>query len=291
MIWRTERSKLVLEEEGLIMGILNTTPDSFSDGGRYETLDSALSHARQMIADGVGIIDVGGESTRPGAVGVSTEEEIQRTEPLIAAIREIWDGMISIDTQKADVAAAALRAGADIVNDVSGLRADKRMAQICADLGCGVVIMHMRGEPGTMQQAPVYTDVVQEVADFFLKRQEDLISKGIDPQCLVYDPGIGFGKTFEHNMALLAGVEFLAPPGRPLMLGVSRKSFLQKISGAECPEARDAPTHAITVLTRGVNILLHRVHDVAGNMAALRAAEALLSARRPEHLALGEVDS
>jgi dihydropteroate synthase len=258
------------------MGILNVTPDSFSDGGRHDSGPAALDHARRMIAEGAAIIDIGGESTRPGAAPVDTAGEIARTMPVVAALRAEWDGWISIDTTKAAVAAAALDAGADLVNDVSGLLADPAMPGVCAASGCGVVVMHMQGDPRTMQHAPHYADVVAEVHAFFAARLEALTIAGIHPEALCFDPGIGFGKTLAHNLALLRALDRLGPPGRPLLLGVSRKSFIGQLLGPSDPAQRDGPTAAITSLARAKGIMLHRVHAVRPNLEALRIAEAML---------------
>lgn len=275
MIWKTNGRNLELSAQAQVMGILNVTPDSFSDGGKFDSPDSALAHARQMISQGAAIIDIGGESTRPGATPVSADEEIQRTIPVIRAIRAEWDGLISIDTMKASVAREALAAGADIINDVSGLTADPEMAAVCATSDCGIVIMHMQGTPADMQDSPAYSDVVAEVRGFFAERLADLSKLGIDPARICFDPGIGFGKTLEHNLALLRNLDSLSPAGRPLLLGISRKSFLAKITAANEPPDHDAPTIALTALARSRGIMLHRVHDVKGNLAALRSAEAM----------------
>ena len=260
------------------MGILNVTPDSFSDGGAHFGVKMALEHARAMIGEGARIIDVGGESTRPGALPVAAEEEIARTVPVIAALRAEWDGLISIDTTKASVARAALAAGADIVNDVSGLTADEEMMEVCADSGCGVVAMHMQGDPRTMQLAPRYTDVVAEVRGVFEERLANLVAAGISAEAICFDPGIGFGKTLEHNLTLLRGLEKLATGGRPLLLGVSRKSFIGRILGSGEMEAREWPTVAITANAREQGVMLHRVHAVRPNVEALRMMEAILGA-------------
>jgi dihydropteroate synthase len=260
------------------MGILNVTPDSFSDGGRHAGLEEGLEQARRMIAEGAMIVDIGGESTRPGAAEVAAGEEIARTRPVVAALRAEWDGLISIDTMKAEVAAAALAAGADIVNDVSGLVADPAMAGVCAAGGCGVVVMHMQGDPRTMQRAPRYDDVVAEVRAFFEERLAALGAAGIDPEALCFDPGIGFGKTLEHNLALLRAVPALAPGGRPLLLGVSRKSFIGKVLGSADLADRAWPTVALTARARDAGVMLHRVHDVKPNLEALRMTEAILQA-------------
>ena len=276
MRWKTARSRLERGHRGIIMGILNVTPDSFSDGGRHGSLDRALEHARRMIAEGAEIIDVGGESTRPGAAEVSVDEEIERTRPVVAALRAEWDGLISIDTMKSPVAAAALEAGADIVNDVSGLTADPAMVEVCAKGGCGVVVMHMQGDPRTMQLAPSYEDVVAEVRGFFEERLAALVAAGIDPEAICFDPGIGFGKSVEHNLALLRALRDLGVGGRPLLLGVSRKSFIEKVLGSTDLADRAWPTVAITARSREAGVMIHRVHDVKPNVEALRMTEAIL---------------
>ena len=258
------------------MGILNVTPDSFSDGGHHANAAGALAHARAMIAEGAALIDIGGESTRPGADPVSEADEIERTVPVVAALRAFWDGLISIDTSKAAVAAAALAAGADIVNDVSGLRADPGMPGLCAASGCGVVVMHMQGEPRTMQSAPHYTDVVAELRVFFAERMAALTGAGISPEALCFDPGIGFGKGLDHNLALLRALDRISPPGRPLLLGVSRKSFIGRLLGTNDLALRDWPTVALTSRAREQGVMLHRVHAVRPNLEALRMTEAIL---------------
>ncbi len=269
-----------LDRRGRIMGILNTTPDSFSDGGLASGPVPAMDHARRMIAEGAEIIDIGGESTRPGAAEVSEQEEIARTIPVIRALRAEWDGWISIDTSKATVAEAALAAGADIVNDVTGLR-DPAMVSVCAASGCGVVAMHMQGQPRTMQLAPSYGDVVREIREFFEERHATLTAAGIHPEALCFDPGIGFGKTVEHNLDLLRSLGHLSVHHRPLLLGVSRKSFLGKILGENDIGAREWPTVALTTLGREKGVMLHRVHSVKINREALRMTEAILTGATP----------
>lgn len=276
MIWKIQREPLHLDQTARVMGILNVTPDSFSDGGRHDQLETALEHARRMIAEGAAILDIGGESTRPGSLPVPPDEEIRRVVPVIASIRNLWDGWISVDTSKAEVADAALRAGADIVNDVSGLRSDPEMAAVCANHQCGVVVMHMQGEPRTMQVAPHYEDVVREVAEFFDERMETLTQAGIAAESLCFDPGIGFGKSLAHNLSLLRAIDQLAPEGRPLLLGVSRKSFIGMILGDQDLTLRDWPTVAVTARARENGVMLHRVHEVRPNVEALRMVEAIL---------------
>lgn len=276
MIWKTRRGPLDLTRHGQMMGILNVTPDSFSDGGRHLGLECALTHARLMISEGAAMIDIGGQSTRPGAASVSAADEINRTIPVVSALRAEWDGLISIDTSKAAVAEAALAAGADIVNDVTGLRGDPAMAEICVANGCGVVVMHMQGEPQTMQTTPQYADVVAEVREFFVERMEALVRAGIHPESLCFDPGIGFGKALHHNLALLRALENLSPIGRPLLLGVSRKSFIGASLKTNDLALRDWPTVAITSKAREQGVMLHRVHAVRPNLEAMRMIEAIL---------------
>ena len=277
--WKHRRGVLDLGGSGALMGVLNVTPDSFSDGGRYLGVDEAVAHGLAMVEAGAAIIDLGGESTRPGADPVPADEQIRRTRPVIETLRRRTGAVISIDTTLAGVAAAALEAGADIVNDVSGLRGDPAMAGVCAAAGAGVVVMHMQGEPRTMQVAPVYEDVVAEVRSFFAVQAASAVAAGIDPAALVFDPGIGFGKSLEHNLALLRAVGSLAPsPGRPMLLGVSRKSFIGRVLGSEDPADRAWATVALTSLGREKGARVFRVHDVAPNGQALRLTEAVLGA-------------
>ncbi|WP_234044643.1 dihydropteroate synthase [Haloferula rosea] len=257
------------------MGILNVTPDSFSDGGRHAGPEAAQVQAQRLIAEGADIIDVGGESTRPGAEPVGLEAEIGRVVPVIEALRSDWDGLISIDTMKPGVARAALEAGADIVNDVSGLR-DPEMIGVCVDSGCGVVAMHMQGEPRTMQMAPVYEDVVAELRDYFAERLQCFLEAGMDPECVAFDPGIGFGKSLEHNLQLIRGLEGLQVGDRPLLIGLSRKSFIGKLLESDRMEDREWPTVALTAWTRESGARIHRVHDVRPNREALRMVEAVM---------------
>lgn len=275
MLWKSRRKTLDLSRQAEVMGILNVTPDSFSDGGRFSHVHHALEHARQLIAEGAAIIDVGGESTRPGATPVSADEEIARTAPVIAALRNEWGGWISIDTTKAAVAEAAIAAGADIVNDISGLRADPAMADLCAERGCAVVVMHMQGKPQTMQESPQYDDVVAEVRAFFEERLATLTHAGIVAEAICFDPGIGFGKLLEHNLALLNSLDSLCPAGQPLLLGVSRKSFIGQLLGDQDLTLRDWPTVALSARAREQGIMLHRVHQVRPNLDALRMIEAV----------------
>ncbi len=261
------------------MGVLNVTPDSFSDGGRFFDPDRAIAHAKTMIAQGADVIDVGGESTRPGAGTIDAEEEKRRVLPVITELRRHADTLISIDTSKAEVAEAALEAGAKIINDVTGGRGDKAMWPLAAERRCAVIVMHMQGTPRTMQMAPHYDDVVAEVGEFFRQQYACAIKLGIDPMTLGFDPGIGFGKTPAHNLALLKNLPLMRVGDQPLVVGVSRKSFLRKIAGSNGSE-RDPllPTVAFTSLLRVTGADVLRVHDVKENLEALRVADALRNA-------------
>jgi dihydropteroate synthase len=275
--WKVGGEIFDLSSRGWIMGVLNVTPDSFSDGGRFFQTSQALAEARKMIGAGANIIDIGGESTRPGADPVDVAEEKRRVIPVIKELA--GEELISIDTSKAEVAAAALDAGAKIVNDVTGGRGDEAMWPLLADRGAGFIIMHMQGTPRTMQRAPSYRDVVAEVADFFRQQYACALKFGIDPMMLAFDPGIGFGKTLGQNLSLLKNLPRLRVHDRPLIVGVSRKSFLGKISGHNGSiHHRLLPTVAFTSLLRmnGADVL--RVHDVEENVEALRVADALRSA-------------
>jgi dihydropteroate synthase len=231
-----------------------------------------------MAAEGAEIIDVGGESTRPGAEAVSVDEELSRVIPVIEQLREIISGFISIDTSKAVVARAALDAGATIVNDVTAGRADSEMFAVAAEKKAALILMHMRGTPRTMQAAPRYDDVVGDVANFFRQQYEHALECGVDSMAIAFDPGIGFGKTVEHNLALLGHLQRLRTQNRPLVVGVSRKSSLGKMIGSNAMEDLLAPTVAFTALLRERRANVLRVHDVKENVAALRATEALLEA-------------
>jgi len=274
--WKIAGEIFDLSTRGWIMGVLNVTPDSFSDGGRFFQAPQALAEARKMIANGANIIDVGGESTRPGAEPVDVAEEKRRVIPIVEELA--GETLLSIDTSKAEVAAAALDAGAKIVNDVTGGRGDDAMWPLLAERGAAFIMMHMKGTPPTMQRAPFYRDVVAEVADFFRQQYACAIKFGLDPMTLAFDPGIGFGKTLEHNLSLLKSLPRLRINDRPIVVGVSRKSFLGKISGHNGSiHNRLLPTVAFTslLLMNGADVL--RVHDVEENVEALRVADALRS--------------
>src|SRR2546423_14027899 len=271
--WKIGDRIVNLSGRGMIMGVLNVTPDSFSDGGDFFDRETAVTRGIQIAAEGADILDVGGESTRPGAESVSAEQELQRVVPVIEKLRGKIDIPISIDTSKAEVAAAALDAGASIINDVSGGRADEEMLPLAAKRKAALVVVHMKGEPRTMQKNPHYGDVIGEVANFFRQQYSRAIECGIDPLRLAFDPGIGFGKTSEHNLTLLRHVEELRVNTRPLVIGVSRKSFLGKLVGSTQMRDRAAPTIALTAVLRARGADVLRVHDVKENVAALRITE------------------
>jgi dihydropteroate synthase len=275
--WKIGGTTLDLTSRAILMGVLNVTPDSFSDGGQFFATEAAVKHGIEMAQHGAEIIDVGGESTRPGSSPISAEEELDRVLPVIEQINRSVRPYISIDTSKAAVARAALASGATIINDITGGRGDPAMFSLAAEKGVGLIIMHMQGMPQTMQRNPNYNDVVAEVAEFFRQQFREAVRSGVDPMTIAFDPGIGFGKTVAHNLELLANLPRLRIENWPLVVGVSRKSFLGKISGGG--DAVSA-TVALTSLLRERGAHVLRVHDVMPNIHALRTTEALLAATR-----------
>ena len=265
MIWQCGPFSLSFDGPR-VMGILNVTPDSFSDGGAYESVAAAVDHARRLVDDGADIIDVGGESTRPGAEPVPVALELARVIPVVAALAD-FGVPISIDTVKPQVMVAALEAGASIVNDVNGLRAPGALDAVAAS-DCGVVVMHMQGEPRTMQDAPTYDDVVDEVIEFLTERMAALAAAGVADERIAVDPGIGFGKTFAHNLTLIRRLGDLRRLGRPVVIGLSRKGLIGTITGRDVAD-RDAGSVAAALIAaeRGARIL--RVHDVRATCDAL----------------------
>jgi dihydropteroate synthase len=257
------------------MGILNVTPDSFSDGGRFLDHGKAIARAIRMLEEGADIIDIGGESTRPGAAKVDALEESARVIPVISELAaQAGNAVISIDTMKASVARQAIEAGARIINDVSALSHDPGMADVALDSGAGLILMHMLGTPDTMQIDPRYDNVVTEVRDYLAARADDLAQKGVDRRCLAVDPGIGFGKTVEHNVSLLAGIDRVAALGMPVVVGLSRKSFLGKLTGKNVEERLAASLAGLVYsIVKGVHVL--RVHDVKESRDAALVANAL----------------
>lgn len=271
---------LPLSGRACIMGILNVTPDSFSDGGEFLDADAAVEHGLRLVNDGADILDIGGESTRPGAREITADEEIARVLPVLKALREHTDVPVSIDTRKAPVAEAALDAGADIINDVSALRHDMGMAPLAAKHGVPVVLMHMQGNPMDMQKHPHYDDVVEELLAFFRRRLEFCAESGITHA--VVDPGIGFGKKLEHNLAILRGLARFADLQVPLLVGTSRKSFIGQITGHPVDQrlAGSLASNVYAVLNRAQIV---RVHDVREMRAALDVIEAIAGKEVIQH--------
>jgi dihydropteroate synthase len=266
-----------------MMGVVNVTPDSFSDGGLYLDSGAAVEHGRELAAQGAEILDIGGESTRPGASPVGEDEEMRRVVPVIEGLTGAGvTAQISIDTSKLAVARAALDAGASLVNDVTAFRGDPSLAGLVADRGCDCCLMHMLGEPRTMQQDPHYRDVVDDVKAFLLARMEFAVAQGIAEERILLDPGIGFGKTVDHNLELLRRLDELVALGRPVVIGTSRKSFLGRLTGRSDPGQRLAGTIATNVIAYERGARVFRVHEVAPVRDALLVAAATVSARWTE---------
>ena len=280
LTWLCRGRRLDLACRPLVMGILNVTPDSFSDGNHFLDPAAAVEHGLRLVADGADILDVGGESTRPGSQPVPVEEELRRVVPVVAELAKRTAALISVDTTKADVARRCLDAGAAIINDVTGLRGDLDMPAVAAETGAGVVVMHMQGTPATMQHDPQYANVVAEVGDFFQERLHTLTIAGISPEAVCLDPGIGFGKTLDHNLELLAGLGAFRRFGRPICLGVSRKRFIGTVCGRELRD-RDPGSLAVACFAaaRGEAHVL-RVHDVGPARDAALLLDAI-DRRRP----------
>lgn len=262
----------------LVMGILNVTPDSFSDGGTLDGIPGAVERARQMVAEGADILDIGGESTRPGAREVPVAEEVARTAPVIRVLREAGiETPISIDTRKAKVAEAALAAGADLVNDVSALTWDPALARVTAEAGAPICLMHAQGTPQTMQEDPRYGDVLTEVYDWLAARIDHAVAQGIAPDRIITDPGIGFGKTLRHNLTLLQGLALFHSLGAPILLGASRKRFIGTLSGVDEAARRMPGSVAVALHAAAQGAQILRVHDVAETVQALALWRALTS--------------
>ena len=262
-----------------IMGIVNVTPDSFSDGGQFLEAERAIAHGRELAEEGADVLDIGGESTRPGAEAVTAEQELARVGPVVEALVHDGGPPVSIDTSKLAVAEAALIAGAAMVNDVTALRAEPELAGLCAQRDCEVVLMHMLGDPRTMQENPTYADVVDDVKAFLAERIEFAVGEGIDEDRILIDPGIGFGKTVEHNLELHRRLGELADLGRPIAFGSSRKSFIGKLTGTDVDE-RLGGTIASNVIAYGNGARMLRVHEVAPIRQALIVADAILDPDR-----------
>lgn len=266
--------ELIATDQPIVMGILNATPDSFSDGGRFEQIDVAVQHALQMQAEGAQIIDVGGESTRPGAEAVSVEDELQRVIPLIESLRQRSDIIISIDTSKPEVMRAAVAAGANLVNDVTALGAPGAL-EVCAELDVPVCLMHMQGEPRSMQNSPSYQDVVAEVSKFLQQRKQAAMAAGIGEERILLDPGFGFGKNLAHNLQLLKQLDQLQSLDSPLLVGLSRKSMFAAILGEAAVDQRLYASVAAAVLCWDRGARLFRVHDVKATVDALKVCSAM----------------
>lgn len=274
MIWRAGERAWEFPRSPLIMGIVNVTPDSFSDGGQHATTEAAVAHALQLAAEGADLLDIGGESTRPGALAVTEAEELARVIPVIEQLADQTDAALSIDTQKPAVAEAALATGAVVINDIAANRTDPQMWQIAVAARAGYVAMHMQGTPQTMQDAPAYTEVVSEVRAFFDERLERFNEAGLNADQVLFDPGIGFGKTVEHNLALLAGLERFKKMKRPLLVGASRKSFIGHLTGAAV-EDRLAGSLACACRAAEAGAAVLRVHDVKETNQALQTWNAI----------------
>jgi dihydropteroate synthase len=263
----------------VIVGVLNVTPDSFSDGGDYLDPERAAARAAAMLDEGAQIIDVGGESTRPGSDPVTPEEEARRVVPVVEKILAERPGaVVSVDTYRSGTAEAALRAGARVINDVTALRWDPRLAGVVAEARCPVILMHMLGEPKTMQRDPSYDDVVREVREFLVGRVESALAAGVEEENIILDPGIGFGKTLEHNLELLNRLDSIVELGFPVLIGASRKRFIGRLTGVEEARERLFGTVAANVLAYERGATLFRVHDVRANREALEVARAVLRA-------------
>ncbi len=276
MIWRCREHAFDLSARTLVMGIVNVTPDSFSDGGRYFDPAAAIARARALVAEGADLVDLGAESTRPGSESVPAAEQIRRLAPVLDALGDV---VVSVDTASAEVAADALSRGAAVVNDVTAL-GDPAMAGIVARSGAGLVLMHMQGTPRTMQADPRYDDVVAEVAAFLAERAAHARAAGVAEESIALDPGIGFGKKVEHSVALLAATPALAATGRPILVGASRKSFLGRLTGEDDPAKRLEASLAAAAIAAYEGARILRVHDVAATVRAVRVADAARAARR-----------
>jgi dihydropteroate synthase len=275
--WLAREHALPLGERVLLMAVLNVTPDSFSDGGRFSDPDRAVAEALKMIGEGADILDIGGESSRPGAQAISVDEELERVVPIVAELAGRVRVPISIDTTKAEVARRCLDLGASIINDISALRHDPEMAEVVRQYGAGLILMHMRGEPATMQLNPSYTDVIDDVCDFLRSRIEAAIAWGIDRERIAVDPGIGFGKRMQDNLAVLGQLSSLAGLGRPIVIGPSRKGFLGALLDRPVLEREWGTAAAVAaVVLNGAHVV--RVHAVAEMKDVVRVSQAIRAA-------------
>jgi len=271
-----------------IMGILNVTPDSFSDGNLHFDRDKAVKHGLDLIKEGADILDVGGESTRPGSDRIPVEEELRRILPVISELREHSDIFLSVDTTKAEVARRALDAGTDIINDISSFQFDSDMLPLAAERGAPVILMHMKGDPKTMQENPFYENLLAEVKAFFQERINTAVSSGIKREKIIIDPGIGFGKKFKDNLSLIRNLFFFEDLGRPMLVGLSRKSFIGKIVDTT-PQDRLEGSLSAAVLSVSQGAHLVRVHDVAATKKAVLVADAILNEKKPDEPSLNDI--
>jgi dihydropteroate synthase len=278
-LWRIRDRTLDLGGSALVMGIVNVTPDSFSDGGKYQSHSAAVQHGLKLVDEGADLLDIGGESSRPGAAPVGEGEELARVIPVIQELAKLTSVPLSVDTCKAAVARAALEAGASVINDITALRGDLEMPEVVRGHAAGVIAMHMQGTPQTMQDNPTYTDVVAEVAGFLQARLQALAEAGIAGEQVVLDPGIGFGKTAAHNLELLARLNELGRCGRPICLGVSRKGFFGKLLGRPTEGRLAASLAAVCYTLAHTTARVFRVHDVAATRDAVRLLQTLDSLR------------
>jgi dihydropteroate synthase len=280
MQWTLRDRRLQIGLRPLVMGIVNVTPDSFSDGGKFQTTDLAVEHALRLVAEGADMLDIGGESSRPSATPVSLAEELNRVVPVVARVARQVNVPISVDTIKSEVARQSLKAGAAIVNDISAGLADPEILNVVREYEAGVVLMHMQGTPQTMQIDPTYKDVVSEVRDFLRERIDAFTNAGVSIDCIAVDPGIGFGKTLEHNLSLLRHLDVIAEIGRPIVLGVSRKGMIGQITGKPRDQRRVGSvamaTFSTSLCTRSSTRFIWRVHDVDASVDAAKIAGAIL---------------
>ncbi|HTI98781.1 MAG TPA: dihydropteroate synthase [Dongiaceae bacterium] len=281
MIFRARQFKFTFPRPALVMGVVNVTPDSFSDGGKFQDPAAAVAHGLELVVQGADLLDIGGESTRPGATPVSEAEELNRVLPVIAELVRRVNVPLSVDTVKPEVARAAVAAGASIINDIAANRSRPEMWRVVAETGAGYICMHMRGTPQTMHLDPQYDDVVAEVLEFFTDRRRRLAVAGVELEQVVWDVGIGFGKTPEHNLKLLAALGRFTKLERPLLLGISRKTFLGKLTGAALPDRLPAAL-AVTALAVAAGVQMFRTHDVAETVRAVRMAEAVQAQANPK---------
>jgi dihydropteroate synthase len=280
LTWQCRGHRFEIGTRPLVMGIVNVTPDSFSDGGRYLDPAAAVEHGLKLVAEGAEILDIGGESTRPGSQPVPLDEELRRVLPVVSGLAAKTNVPLSVDTNKAEVARQTLDAGASIINDVTGLRGDPDMPRVAAMYQAGVIVMHMQGTPATMQANPTYADVVREVREFFEERLQALKAAGIAEAAISFDPGIGFGKTQDHNLDLLANLDVFLPLNRPLVLGVSRKGTIGVIVDRPRPERMPGSiaTACVAAARGGVHVI--RAHDVGPTRDAVRMIDAIARHRR-----------